>query len=93
MGNFLKTCLLILSYFLKEYDPKRMFETAEEFFTSIGLYNMTDQFWNKTIMSKPEDRDIVCHASAWNFFAPGGGDFRFQIISVQSRIIVYFSYL
>ncbi|CAN7982506.1 unnamed protein product, partial [Ixodes hexagonus] len=49
------------------WNASRMWRTAEEFFTSIGLPDMTDTFWKKSVMTKPEDRDIVCHASAWDF--------------------------
>ena len=52
-----------------------MFETAEEFFTSLGLIEMPPEFWNNSIIEKPEDRDIVCHASAWDFY--NTNDFRY----------------
>ena len=54
----------------------KMFQTSEEFFTSLGLYEMTDKFWNNSMIVKPEDREVVCHASAWDFMEPEGGDFR-----------------
>lgn len=44
-----------------------MFQVSEEFFTSLGLKPMTPEFWNKSIIEKPDDREIVCHASAWDF--------------------------
>lgn len=51
-----------------------MFKTAEEFFTSINLSPMTEEFWKYSVIEKPKDRDIVCHASAWDFY--NGRDFR-----------------
>ena len=40
---------------------------SEEFFTSIGLIPMPESFWEDTMFVKPPDRDVVCHASAWDF--------------------------
>lgn len=45
-----------------------MFRTAEEFFKSLGLLPMPETFWNKSMIVKPEGRDVVCHASAWDFY-------------------------
>lgn len=45
-----------------------MFRTAEEFFKSLGLKPMPETFWNKSMIVKPEGRDVVCHASAWDFY-------------------------
>ncbi|ELU13139.1 hypothetical protein CAPTEDRAFT_175968 [Capitella teleta] len=50
------------------YTPLKMFELSEEFFTSLGLIPMTEKFWDDTMMVKPDDRDVVCHASAWDFY-------------------------
>lgn len=52
----------------QNYTARKMFETAEEFFTSIGLQPMPPSFWEKSVIEKPNDgREIICHASAWNF--------------------------
>jgi len=45
-----------------------MFKVSEEFFTSLGLKPMTDKFWERTMYVKPEDREVTCHASAWDFY-------------------------
>lgn len=55
-----------------------MFKTAEEFFTSINLSPMTEAFWKHSVIEKPKDRDIVCHASAWDFY--NGVDFRYEFL-------------
>ncbi|GBN49726.1 Angiotensin-converting enzyme, partial [Araneus ventricosus] len=44
-----------------------MFKSSEDFFTSLGLIPMTPEFWNRSIVEKPTDREMVCHASAWDF--------------------------
>ncbi|KAM7313986.1 angiotensin-converting enzyme [Ixodes scapularis] len=59
------------------WNASKMWKTAEDFFTSIGLPQMTDTFWEKSVMTKPKDRDIVCHASAWDFYDPP--DFRIKM--------------
>ena len=48
-----------------------MFELAEAFFVGLGCANMTDTFWNKSMIEKPDDRDVVCHASAEDFYKDG----------------------
>lgn len=44
-----------------------MYKLAEEFFTSMGLPQMPQSFWEKSLLVKPKDREVVCHASAWDF--------------------------
>ncbi|KAH9368798.1 hypothetical protein HPB48_012443 [Haemaphysalis longicornis] len=44
-----------------------MYKLAEEFFTSMGLPQMPESFWKKSLLVKPKDREVVCHASAWDF--------------------------
>lgn len=51
----------------QNYTAKKMFELAQSFFVSLGLYPMPKSFWEKSVLSKPENRSIVCHASAWSF--------------------------
>lgn len=46
---------------------KRMFQIAEEFFTSLGLKPMPPEFWKFSIFEKPIDREIKCTPSAWDF--------------------------
>ncbi|ENN80010.1 hypothetical protein YQE_03557, partial [Dendroctonus ponderosae] len=54
----------------------KIFRTAEAFFKSINLTAMPESFWTNSILEKPSDRDIVCHASAWDF--QDGKDFRIK---------------
>ena len=58
---------------LKEqgYDELKMTQTAEAFFTSLGLPSLPDSFYQNSLIKKPRDRDVVCHASAWDM---GNGD-------------------
>ncbi|XP_035233433.1 angiotensin-converting enzyme-like [Stegodyphus dumicola] len=54
-----------------------MFTMSDEFFTSVGLKKMTPEFWNNSIIEKPKDREMVCHASAWDFY--DGKDVRIKM--------------
>ncbi|EEC00439.1 angiotensin-I converting enzyme, putative, partial [Ixodes scapularis] len=67
------------------WNASKMWKTAEDFFTSIGLPQMTDAFWEKSVMTKPKDRDIVCHASAWDFYDPP--DFRLRLSTFRASLI------
>ena len=60
----------------KGWTPKIMFQKADEFFVSIGMDPMIENFWKNSIIEKPEGRDLVCHASAWDFYT--GDDFRIK---------------
>jgi len=48
------------------YDPVKMTRTAEAFFTSLGLDPLPATFWERSMLTKPRDREVVCHASAWD---------------------------
>ena len=43
-----------------------MTHTAEQFFISLGFAPLPQTFWERSMFSKPRDRDVVCHASAWD---------------------------
>jgi peptidyl-dipeptidase A len=45
---------------------KEMFKIGEGFFSSVGFAPLPKTFWERTQFIKPRDRDVVCHASAWN---------------------------
>jgi peptidyl-dipeptidase A len=48
------------------FDAKKMVETGEGFYTSLGLPSLPDTFWQRSMITRPRDREVVCHASAWN---------------------------
>jgi len=39
---------------------------AEGFYTSLGMRKLPETFWERSLLTKPRDRDVVCHASAWD---------------------------
>lgn len=48
------------------YDELQMTKTAEGFFTSLGLPPLPESFYKNSMIKKPRDRNVVCHASAWD---------------------------
>jgi peptidyl-dipeptidase A len=50
----------------QKWTPVRIVKTAEAFFVSLGLDKLPDTFWQRSLFTKPRDRDVVCHASAWD---------------------------
>ncbi len=50
----------------KKYDAKKMVKLGESFFTSLGLDPLPPSFWERSLFTRPKDREVVCHASAWD---------------------------
>ena len=50
----------------KNTDAKGMAKYGEGFFTSLGFDPLPATFWERSLFTKPRDREVVCHASAWN---------------------------
>jgi peptidyl-dipeptidase A len=50
----------------KKYDPTKMVKLGEAFFTSLGLDTLPKSFWERSLFTRPKDREVVCHASAWD---------------------------
>jgi len=49
----------------RKTDAKQMTQYAERFYTSLGMQKLPATFWERSLLTKPRDRDVVCHASAW----------------------------
>ena len=47
-------------------DARQMVRYGEHFFTSLGFAPLPETFWQRSLFVKPQDRDVVCHASAWD---------------------------
>src|SRR5712691_4907783 len=43
-----------------------MVRTGEHFYTSLGLAPLPRTFWERSLFTRPRDREVVCHASAWD---------------------------
>ena len=47
-------------------DAKQMVRYGESFFTSLSFEALPQTFWERSMFVKPQDREVVCHASAWD---------------------------
>src|SRR2546425_7175278 len=47
-------------------DERGMVRYGERFYTSLGFDSLPATFWERSMITKPRDRDVVCHASAWD---------------------------
>jgi peptidyl-dipeptidase A len=50
----------------RKVEAKEMVRIGERFFTSLGFEPLPETFWERSLFTKPADRDVVCHESAWN---------------------------
>ena len=50
----------------KGYTPVDMVKTGERFYTSLGFPALPETFWQRSQIVRPRDRDVICHASAWD---------------------------
>jgi len=50
----------------KKYTPEQMVRTGERFYTSLGLPALPATFWQRSQITRPQGREVVCHASAWD---------------------------
>jgi peptidyl-dipeptidase A len=50
----------------RKTDARGMVRYGEAFFKSLGFAPLPKTFWERSLFTKPADRDVVCHASAWD---------------------------
>jgi peptidyl-dipeptidase A len=50
----------------RKTDAQGMVKYGENFFVSLGFAPLPPTFWQRSLFTKPHDRDVVCHASAWD---------------------------
>jgi peptidyl-dipeptidase A len=50
----------------KGYTPQSMVKTAEAFYVSLGFDPWPKSFWERSMIARPRDREVQCHASAWD---------------------------
>ncbi|QLC21580.1 M2 family metallopeptidase [Parasphingopyxis sp. CP4] len=49
-----------------DYTPEQIVRQGEGFFSSLGFDPLPETFWERSQITEPRDRNVVCHASAWN---------------------------
>ena len=50
----------------RKIGPVEMVRFGERFFLSLGFAPLPKSFWERSMFTRPKDRDVVCHASAWD---------------------------
>src|SRR4051795_3476323 len=50
----------------RKTDARGMVKYGEGFFMSLGFAALPPTFWDRSLFVKPRDREVVCHASAWD---------------------------
>jgi peptidyl-dipeptidase A len=63
--------------------PVEMTRFGERFFTSLGFEPLPPTFWERSLFVKPRDREVICHASAWNINSVD--DLRFKMCIDQTE--------
>lgn len=66
----------------QKYDTNKIFRLSEDFFASIACANMTDVFWEKSMLEQPADRVVECHGSAWDMQATD--DYRIKMCTTPT---------
>ncbi len=61
----------------QKIQPKEMVRMGERFFTSLGFDPLPATFWERSLFARPADRQVVCHASAWD--VSWNGDLRIKM--------------
>ena len=52
-----------------DYSAETMVKVGEDFFSSLGFEPLPTTFWERSLFTKPADREVICHASAWTIDA------------------------
>jgi len=73
------------------WSEEDMVKSAESFYTSLGMPELPDSFWTNSLLKKPRDRDVVCHASAWPL-GDRGSDVRIKqcIVPTQEELFTIY---
>ncbi len=50
----------------REAPAREMVKIGENFYSSLGLKPLPQTFWDRSLFIKPRDREVQCHASAWD---------------------------
>jgi peptidyl-dipeptidase A len=74
----------------QKYDAVRMTKSAESFYTSLGFPALPQTFWERSMLTRPRDRDVVCHASAHQIGL--GDDVRIKTCTLPTEEELYTLY-
>jgi peptidyl-dipeptidase A len=71
----------------QKWDARRMVRLGESFYTGLGLEPLPETFWARSQFTKPRDREVVCHASAWDVTLSGDLRIKMCIRPVEEDVI------
>ena len=74
----------------QDYSAVRMTELAEDFFVSLGMPKLPQSFWGRSLLVKPSDREVVCHASAWSMDAADDVRIKMCIEPTQDNLLTIY---
>jgi peptidyl-dipeptidase A len=74
----------------QKYDEIKITRQAESFYKSIGFQALPESFWQRSMLKQPRDRDVQCHASAWQM--DGATDVRIKqcIVPTQEELFTIY---
>jgi peptidyl-dipeptidase A len=74
----------------QKYDAIKITQQAESFYKSIGFQPLPETFWQRSMLKQPRDRDVQCHASAWQM--DGATDVRIKqcIVPTQEELFTVY---
>jgi peptidyl-dipeptidase A len=64
----------------------KMTKVAEDFYVSLGMQKLPESFWQKSLLTRPRDRDVVCHASAWDMNMEGDVRIKQCIVPTEDQL-------
>ena len=64
----------------------KMTRVAEDFYVSLGMPKLPESFWQKSLLTRPRDRDVVCHASAWDMNMAGDVRIKQCIVPTEDQL-------
>lgn len=74
----------------QKYDAVRIARSAESFYVSLGFQKLPDSFWERSLLTKPRDRDVQCHASAWQMDTHGDVRIKMCIEPTQDHLMTVY---
>jgi peptidyl-dipeptidase A len=74
----------------QKYDAVKITRSAESFYLSLGFQKLPDTFWERSLLTKPRDRDVQCHASAWQMDTSGDVRIKMCIQPTQDDLMTVY---
>ncbi|MGJ8668731.1 MAG: M2 family metallopeptidase [Oceanococcus sp.] len=74
----------------QNYDAERMVKQAENFYQDIGFPALPDSFYRNSMLTQPRDREVVCHASAWDIDFEGDVRIKMCIVPDEDNLMTIY---